>query len=427
MPPAKTSYSEQLNKGDDMEMRVARLWFWEGYFSRNGINLKRYYHPEPLLVTDLDLLAYDFGPSLQVSRTLGEVKTGTARSASKPLDRIIWLRGLTELVGFDHAELVSSNPPSPRARSLAKSIGVSAQSQADIERRETMAEVASVEDAGSHGARAFRERSWVHKHCASDQFLERAFWFLRSEVWFHDEVAACKRLIGLYRQLASRWTPEVEDGDSRALRWLLAESVSVFTLNAVAVASEVLRSAPDLLLAELGERLSAGLVPANVLRQVAKDVDKYLSGVLKAANVPASMAIDTMGALHPEAPPWTQQFVEFISRVALCPEKARRLPRQIDLLAHERIVWGREVSQIPHDRLALADPQAGRLVRLVAAFLRSQSADVEVVDRALTTPIKAAGQATAPAMGNGGTDAEAQPPIQTTLLDTQSQGSSASS
>ena len=51
------------------------------------------------------------------------------------------------------------------------------------------------------------ERSWVHKHCRSDQFLERAFWFLRSEVWFHDETTACKRLIGLYGQLAVPMDP----------------------------------------------------------------------------------------------------------------------------------------------------------------------------------------------------------------------------
>ena len=216
MPHAKTQSSRPLNKGDEMEMRVARLWFWEGYYSRSGVNLKRHYHPEPLLVTDLDLLAYDFGPSLQMRRTIGEIKSGTGRSAPKPLDRIVWLRGLKELVGVDHAELVSSNPPSPRARSLARSIGVSAQSQADLERREQLADIAGVEDAGSHGTRAFLERVWVHKHCSSSQDLERAFWFLRSDVWFYDDITACKRLIGLYRQLGGMWTPDIEDEDSRS-------------------------------------------------------------------------------------------------------------------------------------------------------------------------------------------------------------------
>ncbi len=425
MSPAKTSFAEQLNRGDDMEMRVARLWFWEGYFSRNGINLKRYYHPEPLLVTDLDLLAYDFGPSLQVIRTIGEVKTGRGKSAPKPLDRIIWLRGLKELVGVDYVELVSSNAPSERARSLARSIGVDAQSQADIERREKLADVASVEEVGSHGACAFQERLWVHKHCRNAQLLERAFWFLRSEVWFHDQATACKRLIGLYGQLASRWTPEIDDQDSRALRWLLAETVSILTLNTVAVASEALRSAPDLLMAKLGERLSAGLASADVMRRIATDVDKYLGGLLRVANVPTSVTTNAMGALHPEAPPWTEQFVDLVCRIASYRETARILPRQIDLLVHERIVWRRDIDSVSGHRVALADPQSGRLIRLLAAFLRSQSAYVEVVDRALTTDIKTASRAPELAGESDDTDVEEQTPMQASLLDARPQSSPA--
>ena len=426
MSPAKTSYSERLSKGDEMEMRVARLWFWEGYFSRSGIDLKHHYHPEPLLVTDIDLMAYDIGPSLQVSRTIGEVKTGTGKNAPKPLDRIIWLRGLKELVGADHAELVIGNAPSPRARRLARSIGVSAQSLADVERREEIADIAEVGDAGSHGERAFRERSWAHKHCASDPLFKRAFWFLRSEIWFHDEITACKRLIGLYKQLGPRWISEIEDEDSRALRWLLAETVSLFVLNAVAVASNALRSAPDLLLAELGKHLSGGRASADIQRQIAKDVDKFIGGILKAANAPPSVAVDAMGALHPEAPTWTEPFVDLISRIALCTEKARMLPRQIDLLAYERIVWKREVFAGPHDRLRLGDPDVGRLVRLVAAFLRGQSAHVEEVDRALTTPIKAAGHPASPETQSGNSNEEGRSPIQATLLDSQPQDPSAS-
>ena len=417
MPHARTQSSRQLNKGDEMEMRVARLWFWEGYYSRSGINLKRHYHPEPLLVTDLDLLAYDFGPSLQVRRTIGEIKSGTGRSAPKPLDRIIWLRGLKELVGVDHAELISSNAPSPRARSLARSIGVSAQSQADLERREQLADIADVEDAGSHGTRALLERSWVHKHCSSNQDLERAFWFLRSEVWFYDDITACKRLIGLYRQLGGMWTPEIEDEDSRALRWLLAETVSVFTLNAVAAASEVIRAAPDLLAAEVGDRLSAGLAPADVMRRIALDVDKFVGGVLAAAQAPASLAAEAMGAMHPVAPDWTEQFLELLSRIAVVPEEARRLPRQADLLAYERIVWRREVVPIPYGRLALSDSETGRLMRLVAAFLRSQFAHVEVVDRALTTKIRAAGHAEPSEVSNDDSDSDTPSPVQASLLE----------
>ena len=400
-----------------MEMRVARLWFWEGYYSRSGINLKRHYHPEPLLVTDLDLLAYDFGPSLQVRRTIGEVKSGTGRSAPKPLDRIIWLRGLREMVGFDHAELVSRNAPSPRARSLARSIGVSAQSQADLERREQLVDIAGVEDAGSHGSRAFLECTWTHKHCSSSRDLERAFWFLRSEVWFCDEITACKRLIGLYRQLGGMWTPDIEDDDSRALRWLLAETVSVFVLNAVAAASEVIRVAPDLLATEVGDRLSAGLAPADVMRRIALDVDKFVGGVLAAAKAPASLSAEAMGALHPAAPAWTEQFLELLSRIAAMPQEARRLPRQADLLTYERIVWRREILPIPYGRLSLSDSDTGRLTRLIAAFLRSQAEDIEVVDRALTTKVRPAGHVDPPEASNDDSDLDTPSPVQASLLE----------
>jgi len=417
VPHAKTQSSRELNRGDEMEMRVARLWFWEGYYSRSGINLKRHYHPEPLLVTDLDLLAYDFGPSLQVRRTIGEVKSGTGRSAPKPLDRIIWLRGLKEMVGFDHAELVSRNAPSPRARSLARSIGVSAQSQADLERREQLVDIAGVEDAGSHGSRAFLECTWTHKHCSSSRDLERAFWFLRSEVWFCDEITACKRLIGLYRQLGGMWTPDIEDDDSRALRWLLAETVSVFVLNAVAAASEVIRVAPDLLATEVGDRLSAGLAPADVMRRIALDVDKFVGGVLAAAKAPASLSAEAMGALHPAAPAWTEQFLELLSRIAAMPQEARRLPRQADLLTYERIVWRREILPIPYGRLSLSDSDTGRLTRLVAAFLRSQAEDIEVVDRALTTKVRPAGHVDPPEASNDDSDLDTPSPVQASLLE----------
>ena len=96
MPPAKTASSDVLTKGDELEARVAQLWFWEGYFTRRGVDLRRQFYPEPLVVTDLDLLAYDFSPMLRRTKTIGEVKTGTGKNAPKPLDRIVWLRGLRE-------------------------------------------------------------------------------------------------------------------------------------------------------------------------------------------------------------------------------------------------------------------------------------------------------------------------------------------
>ena len=156
------------------------------------------------------------------------------------------------------------------------------QSAEDIERREAAAGVAEVANLGSHGPLALLEEKWVHSHSAHDGDLERAYWFLRSEVWFLDEVTAVKRTVGLYGQLSDRWTPGIDDDDARALRWLFAEAVSVFTLNAVAVAADALVDNDKLFSASVGERLSGGVVSADAMRRISADVDRYIGGLLAA-------------------------------------------------------------------------------------------------------------------------------------------------
>lgn len=400
MPPAKTASSKALTKGDAMEARVAQLWFWEGYYSRRGIDLRQHFSAEPLVVTDLDLLAFDFSPTLERSKIIGEVKTGAGRNAPKPLDRIVWLRGLKELVHADRAELTTSTVPSARARELAAGLGVRAQSARDVERREAAVRVDEVADLGAHGPRAFQDQMLVHAHCAKDRDLERAFWFLRSEVWFLDEVTAAKRLIGLYGQLAERWTPEIEDEDGKALRWLFAEVVSVLTLNVAATAAQGIVLDEGLVAARIGERLSSGTVSAEAMRRIAADVDKFIGGVLVAANAPADVRADAIGALHPQPPEWTEPFLQLVHRLAREPAATRILARQVDLLVFERLTRRRHVDAHAAERLGLGEETAGRLIRLIGAFLRSQVGNVPIVDKALTTPVDLE-QPQAPAGGAG--------------------------
>ncbi len=374
---------------DEAEARVAQLWFWEGYYARRGVNLQRHFDPEPLLVTDLDLLAFSFTPNLARGKHIGEVKTGVGKSAPKPLDRIIWLRGLRELVGAEDAELTSAIRPSPRARQLARDLRVTAQSLDDLRRREEVASVHEVANTGAHGVQSLEVLKQVHKQCSTDIQLERAFWFLRSEVWFLDPLSACKRTIGLLRRLAARWTPQIDDEDARALRWLLAEAVSVFGVNVVPVAGLALSLDREQLTSYVGERLSEGAVPAHQMRRLARDIDKYFAGVLTAAGAPAHIKADALGAFHPQPPDYTEPFIELVVRLGTVPLSTLQLPRQLDLLVHERVVHRRHVPGVAADRLMLARDGSGRVLRQLAAFLRNQAGLPDVVDKALTAPLAA--------------------------------------
>ena len=372
--------------GELLEARVAQLWFWEGFYSRSAVDLTRHFHPDPLQVTDLDLLAFDINPQLSLRKYIGEVKGGTGKSAPKPLDRIIWLRGLRELVEAESGELTTAIVPSERIREVARTLGLVAQSVKDFERREQES-VASLDDCGAHGASALTLRMHVHDICRADPELERAYGFLRSGVWFLEPFTAVKQVIDILRRTTRRWDARVQDEESIALRWILAEGVSVLTLNVTAISGLSLTLEKPRFSQLVNDRLAEGMIPKPQMRRLSESIDKYVNGILSAANAPADVRTNAIGAFLPEAPEWAELLAEVTWRMSRSAIQARSLPRQIDLLVHERIARTREVPEQAAQRVGLERQDTARLRNLLAAFLRGCDASPDVVNDALTSAV----------------------------------------
>ncbi len=372
--------------GELLEARVAQLWFWEGFFSRSAVDLTRHFHPEPLQVTDLDLLAYDLNPQLSPRKYIGEVKSGTGKSAPKALDRLIWLRGLRELVGADSGELTIAAAPSERVRDVARTLGLVAQSVEDFERRERDS-VAGLDDCGAHGAGALHLRMAVREICRADPELERAHGFLRSGVWFLDPFTAVKQLIDILRRVTHRWDPRLHDEEATALRWILAEGVSVLALNVTIIAGLSLTLERPRFSQLVSDRLAEGMIPMPQMRRLSDSIDKYLNGVLSAASVPADVRTNAIGAFLPEPPDWAEPLAEVAWRMSRSAIQARSLPRQIDLLVHERVARAREVPDHAAQRAGLERQDTARLRNLLAAFLRGCDAAPDMVNDALISAV----------------------------------------
>ncbi len=390
-PATRVGRNRTPDTGELLEARVAQLWFWEGFYSRSAVDLTRHFHPEPLQVTDLDLLAVDLNPQLTPRKYIGEVKSGTGKNAPKALDRLIWLRGLRGLVEAESGELTIASPPSDRVREVARSLGLVAQSVRDFERREHEA-VKGVDDTGAHGVAALELKLRVASICRNDPDLERAFWFLRSGVWFLEPFTATKQTIEILRRMTRRWDAQLQDDESVALRWILAESVSVLTLNMVMIAGLSLTLERSLFSQFVSDRLAEGLVPMVQMRRISDSIDKYVNGVLSAANVPADVRTSAIGAFLPEPPDWAEPLAEVAWRMGRSAIQARSLPRQIDLLVHERVARNREVAERAAGRLGLERQDTARLRNLLAAFLRGCDACPDVINDALTlvVPLRAA-------------------------------------
>ena len=359
--------------GEALEARVAQVWFWEGAFVRRGIDLQQHFHPDPLLVTDLDLLAIEIDPTLGFRRTIGEAKSGTSKSTPKPLDRVIWLRGLMEVTGAGAAELTSELVPSDRVRQLADGLGVQAHSTKDLERREANLRLDEVADRGVFGLKWLGEAETVRRGCSGESELERAFWFLRSEVWFLDPFAALKRTLSAMRVLSSRWTPEARDGHEFAVRWLLSEATVVAALNLVGIAGYAVRRGSQGFDEFVDARLAEGSVPAHQMRAIARSFDEYLTGVLTELGAPKTAIVQALGAFEPEPPAYSPSVAELGRRLAAGAVHARHLPRWADLMVFERVVREQEPGAVVAERLGAGElAKVTHAARLVGAFLKTQ-------------------------------------------------------
>lgn len=374
-----------LNPGDELEIRLARMQFFKGAYTRRGINLERHFYPEPLLVTDLDLLSFDITARLTLSKTIGEAKSGTGKNAPKPLDRAIWIAGLKQLVEADGAIVITALSPSARVRDTVRSLGVTAMTVDDLDRWEATHLTNEREDVGAHGPGAFNSDTLTRTSVKGEPRLERIYWFLRSEVWFLDAWQATKRLIGALGELRRYWTPEIDDDQTAALRWMYAETLSVLTLQLVALVGRYQAADHRDWPALASDRLAEGAIPTNNHRSLADAFDKYLALILGELKAPATMGVEVIGAFHPTPPEWANNLVELIARLEAF-EGLRALPRHTDLVITERLVRRRHESKEVLAAVSRRDPEEfARMRRQITAFLRGAVDLPEPVDRALIT------------------------------------------
>jgi hypothetical protein len=360
--PSRGPMPRKLTEGDELEYRLARMFFWQGCYARRGVNLQRHFHPDPVQVTDLDLLAYEVSPQLELIKTIGEAKSGTGKSADKPLDRAIWLSGLMRFVQADRATLVTAIKPSTRVRETVRSLGVRAIGTDEIARWEVAWLPDALADCGSQGPTAFQDAEQTRVRCKAEPELERVYWFLRSEVWFLDEWQATKRLIGALDRLQPWWTPNLDDADAAALRWLYAEAISVLVLNIVALTGRSWAIASSDWTSVVADRLSEGAVPAHHMRALADSFDRFLGRALKEAKASNTLLVESMGAFRPSPPDWAQPLIELIERLSTS-NCLIDLPRHTDLLMHERLVKRRHASPEALETISRASEDPGSAVQ----------------------------------------------------------------
>jgi len=352
-------------KGELLELRLARLLFAEGAFVRRSVDLRAEFGTD-FTVTDLDVLSVRFNADLSMHRSIGECKSGVARSAAKASDRLLWGRGLRELIRADSHIVVTTRKIDAEVRLLAERLGGEVLDERDLQRRERLLKLDSTVDYGSHDPALLSTVRDYYATLRRDDGLKRAWRFALSDGWLMEPVAAIKRSLGASQLLSRHHGQDTTDAELRAIEWLLWQSGLVFSVALVQLAGEAYRRPPELFEPWFMERMAGGRVPTEEMERISRDVDEYIVALLAKLGASPAQQVGALGALAPEPPHYAEPLLEVVRRLAGEPAATAALPRMLDWRIAEYAL-GRQLDPAPDHE------DASRLLRMVAAFLRGQA------------------------------------------------------
>jgi hypothetical protein len=154
------------------------------------------------------------------------------------------------------------------------------------------------------------------------------------------------------------------------------------------IAGHMTSMSPKTFAAYVNERMAEGIVPAAKMRELSRDIDKFIGGLLTAANAPATLRTDAMSAFEPEAPAFADSLAELAIRFRAAAG-AESLPRRVETLVHERIARRREPSPAVTSRLGLPVDTSDPIIAAFAAFLRTYAQLPPELSAALTALVPA--------------------------------------
>lgn len=357
-----------LPAGALLEARVARLLHREGAFVRTDVDLNAQFR-ERFGVTDLDVLAFYVDQTLDVRIMNGECKTTESRSAASSGDRLLWLAGVARLVDAQRSFLVIAREASDNARGLAARLGSEILDPRDLGRREQLTGLRPDSPYGTHLPALLELRAAVQRTVSADPDLQRAYWFVRSDLWLTEPTAALKRTLGASRLLASRYSDALPQNQMTAIRWLAAQVIIGFTLAAVRIAGLAYRQPEDVFARHFHERLAEGVTSYAAMRELSRTVDRFVVGLLAQAGRDPAQVAGAIGAFEPKIPTYAEPLTELIQRLALAAPAAADLPRLADYYLLSALDQAVSMSPVP----APNEAETGRLLRLVASFLEHQA------------------------------------------------------
>lgn len=353
------------SRGPGLEARVQRLFLAQGILAERNLKIIVDRSREKT-ATDIDVLISEYGSGFHLTRRHAECKGGVK---THPLDRILWMRGVRELLGADSSYFIADEDD-PEVAFFARRLEIDLWTLRHLEQMEGALKIPAdiwpcrseydpfsrVRGRWSLLERDEPESRWWPLFKGAMQFVEQDSWMLPSYT----------RLNRLMRLLGDIGT--------------LLKSGEIGT----DAAKESARYAVSGLLVRAAQYLIFACYDVSVLQRT--DIPSYLSGrlvfgdhdaahsrtLVEGGLKLASSALEAQGAKAPHLDParlmtppeWKDGFTALILRLLDNSNEARYLP-----IAMETLQFDNSDSTKKLQRLASAVRAGGDLASLVKGFL----------------------------------------------------------
>jgi hypothetical protein len=323
---------QTFETGAPLEARVQRLFMCQGAFAERDLFV-RAARGSAKMVTDVDVVAHDYNLNFYHRRLYAECKGGRNKSV---LDRVVWVRGVKEVIGADHPHLVIDHCD-PVTAQFARTLGVEILQAAGLTALESALRIGATFWPGRSNLAAYQPveesiKLIVGRSTAGDmsEWLAQAseLWRDASALAFsYGKLNSLLGAIGSCSAFASRSSPDAVE--SRALRYAAGALLVRLSQYVLFAASDTLAMAPTEREQYLAERLTAGGLELEQSRRILEGALKMAVAHLRSQRIepPATWTVDHMLS----APPYAKPFVTAVERVIGDGEQSRLLPLAMEM------------------------------------------------------------------------------------------------
>jgi hypothetical protein len=310
--PSKT----RLETGPPLEARLQRLFMCQGAFAERGLFM-RAGPGDSKMVTDIDVVAHDYSLNFHHRRTYAECKGGKHRSA---LDRVIWVRGIKEVIAADHAYLVIDHCDPSTVR-FARSQNIEILQASSLATLENALRISDGFWPGRCNRDAYASVEVLLRKVPSRPPAESIEAWLRQamELWMESSALTfsygrLNALLGVLQECDRLPVdPAFRPEDTLAVSFAVSALLVRLSQYVLFIASDTLAMTQMERLDYLSERLVSGGLDIGQSRQLLSGALQMVNAQLSVAGLeaPASWNIDSM--LTP--PPYTRPLATVVERV----------------------------------------------------------------------------------------------------------------